>query len=171
MATPLVSADAIERELQKHPFAQYLRSEFTISESRYYQKIPVGKLVGPCKITVPSLAFYEAKRKSFYLIMHVGSAVAGNPEMIHGSLLTTMMDEGLAGCVSAALPGREALALHLSIDYRKPAPTDSFYVLRAKALGVEGQSVMAEGKLQILDADSTGSGDVVVEGYGQYLQR
>ncbi|KAF5857479.1 hypothetical protein ETB97_005723 [Aspergillus alliaceus] len=179
MAATISSIDHVEHQLQQHTLTRRLRSDARLSESRYYQKVPrsmrsemftAGSLVAPGKVTVPPLAFYETGGGSFYLILYLGASVAGYPGMAHGGLLATMMDEGLAGCASAALPKRVAVTLCLSIDYRKPAPTDSFYVLKARTIKVDGNAAWVEGRLEILEGNTSQAGEVVVEGRGHYLE-
>ncbi|KAJ5936070.1 HotDog domain-containing protein [Penicillium verhagenii] len=154
-----------------------LRSNSSLIESRYYQNIPdafrplmfsVGNLK-PDKIPIPPLVFYENNGQSFYLLLYIGPAVAGYPGMAHGGILATILDEALAGCASAALPGRVTVTLQLSIQYRKPAPTNCFYIFRAKTDRIEGKSAWVEGHLAVLH-DDIENGEVVVEGHGHYLQ-
>ncbi|GLI74847.1 hypothetical protein PoHVEF18_003095 [Penicillium ochrochloron] len=174
----MASSNSIEDQLQQHALTRSLRSK-GLSESRYYQNVPesmepemfsVDSLLGPNKLPVRPLAFYEAGGGSFYLVLYVGGALAGYPGMIHGGLLATIMDEGMAGCASAALPKRVAVTLELHVNYRKPAPTESFYVLKARATKVENNAAWVEGRLEILDGEGKEAGNVVTEGRGHYLQ-
>ncbi|KAH8691226.1 thioesterase family protein [Talaromyces proteolyticus] len=178
MTTTLTPTEEVEHQLQAHPLTQSLRSDSTLLETRYYRYVPeslrpqmftLGSLVGPGKLPVPPLAFYRAEGECFYLILYIGSSVAGYPGMVHGGMLATLMDEGLAGCASATLPIHVAVTLHLSVDYLKPAPTEAFYVLKAKASKLEGRSVWVEGQLEILENDRC-AGEVLVKGHGEYMQ-
>ncbi|GES56803.1 thioesterase family protein [Aspergillus terreus] len=174
----MASNNSIEDQLQQHVLTRYLRSK-GLSESRYYQNVPismeqemfsVGSLLGPSKLPVRPLAFYEAGGGSFFLVLYIGGGLAGYPGMIHGGVLATIMDEGMAGCASASLPRRVAVTLELNVNYRRPAPTESFYVLKARATKVENNAAWVEARLEILDGDGKEAGDVVTEGWGHYLQ-
>ncbi|PLB53304.1 hypothetical protein P170DRAFT_463045 [Aspergillus steynii IBT 23096] len=175
----MTSSNWIEYQLQHHALTESLRSESSLSESRYYQNVPksmesemftVSSLLGPNKIPVRPLAFHETGGTSFYLIVYVGAALAGYPGMIHGGPLATIMDEGMAGCASAALPKRVAVTLGLNVAYRKAAPTESFYVLKANITKVDNKEAWVEGRLEILDGQGKDEGEVVTEGWGHYLQ-
>lgn len=130
----------------------------------------VSSLLGPNKLAVRPLAFYQTGGESFYLILYVGPGLAGYPGMIHGGPLATIMDEGMAGCASAALPKRVAVTLGLNVEYRKAAPTESFYALKARVTKVENNAAWVEGRLEILDGQGKEAGEVVTEGWGHYLQ-
>ncbi|KAI9045130.1 PaaI family thioesterase [Aspergillus affinis] len=179
MPITMTSSSSIEDQLQHHALTQSLRSEGYLSESRYYQNVPksmesemftVGSLLGPDKLPVRPLAFHETGGASFYLILYIGAALAGYPGMIHGGPLATIMDEGMAGCASAALPKRVAVTLGLNVQYRKAAPTESFYVLKARVTKVENNAAWVESRLEILDGQEKEAGEVVTEAWGHYLQ-
>ena len=177
---PLDNSTAeIERQIQGHPFIKSLRSDPSLRESRYYTHVPdslrpqmftTGNLLGAEKIPVPPIAFYNKGGTSFVMILYIGTSLSGCPGMTHGGLLATVMDEGLAGCASSALPARVGVTMHLSVHYRKPAPTDSFYMLKARTVKLDGKIAGVEGRIETLDDLQVGEGQVVAEGDGQYLQ-
>lgn len=83
-------------------------------------------------------------------IFYLGTDLCGHPGIIHGGLLATMLDEGLARCCFPALPNKIGMTANLNINYRKPAPAGSFVVLKAKTVEVEGRKAWVEGYIETL---------------------
>ncbi|KAJ5126455.1 HotDog domain-containing protein [Penicillium atrosanguineum] len=172
----------VEQQLQMHPFTQSIRSNISFTEKRFYESIPeatrtlmltTGSLLGPGKIIVPPLSFRDKNGKTLFLVFYLGAAVCGYPGVVHGGLLATILDEGLASCSFLLFSDRITVTANLNVKFRKPAPTDKFYVLKADVLKVDGSKAWIEGKIGILgpNAGQIGSfddGEVVAEAKGIY---
>ncbi|GAW12053.1 hypothetical protein ANO14919_014090 [Xylariales sp. No.14919] len=150
---------AIDDFIKNHPLAQELRSKEGFTEARPHMKIPDGYrphhltgglLAGPARIVVPPLVFTEDGGKSIVAISYLGNDLCGHPGIIHGGLLATMLDEGLAWCCFAALPHKMGVTANLNINYRSPAKADSYVVLRATTTKVEGRKAWVEGRMETL---------------------
>lgn len=109
-----------------------------------------GTLSGPNKIVVPPYAFSETGGKSFVSVFYIGSDLCGHPGIVHGGLLATLLDEGLARCCFPALPNKVGVTANLNIDYRRPAPAGSYFALRATTTKVEGRKAWVEGRIETL---------------------
>ena len=155
--------DDISREIEdfikSHPVAIEMRSKPEYSESRPHLKIPEaqrahnltgGTLMGPGKVVVPPFTWSEKGGKSLVSISYLGTDLCGHPGIIHGGLLATMLDEGLARCCFAALPNKIGMTANLNINYRAPAPAGAFIVLRAVTTKVEGRKAWVEGRIETL---------------------
>ena len=155
--------DDISREIEdiikNHPIAVELRSKPEFSESRPHLKIPEaarahnltgGTLMGPGKVVVPPFTWSEKGGKSLVSISYLGTDLCGHPGIVHGGLLATMLDEGLARCCFAALPNKIGMTANLNINYRAPAPAGAFIVLRAVTTKVEGRKAWVEGRIETL---------------------
>lgn len=70
--------------------------------------------------------------------------------IVHGGLLATILDEGLARCCFAALPNKIGMTANLNINYRAPAQAGAFVVLRAVTTKVEGRKAWVEGRIETL---------------------
>lgn len=164
--TAFTPADEITREIeeyiQNHPVAVALREDPAFTESRPYMKIPenlrvrnltAGTLSGPDRIVVPPLVFAEDGGKSLVSILYLGSDVSGHPGIVHGGLLATLLDEGLARCCFPALPNGVGVTANLNIDYRRPAMAGNYAVLRAETTKVEGRKAWVEGRIETLPED------------------
>lgn len=145
--------------IKNHPVARALRTREEFSESRPHMKIPEGYrnhhltgglLSGPGRIVVPPLVFEEEGGKSLVAISYLGHELCGHPGIIHGGLLATMLDEGLARCCFAALPHKMGVTANLNVNYRSPAKADSYVVLRATTTKAEGRKAWVEGRIETL---------------------
>lgn len=106
--------------------------------------------MGPGKVVVPPFHWSEQGGKSMVSISYLGTDLCGHPGIVHGGMLATILDEGLARCCFAALPNKIGMTANLNINYRAPAPAGAFVVLRAKTTKVEGRKAWVEGHLETL---------------------
>lgn len=158
------AASKINAFINTHPLALSLRENPEFKESRPHMKIPeqiraqnltAGTLAGSDKIAVPPFTWSEKGGKSFVSIFYLGSAVCGHPGIVHGGLLATLLDEGMARCCFPALPNGIGVTANLNIDYRRPAPAEAFAVLRAETVKVEGRKAWVEGRIETLPEDGS----------------
>jgi 3'-phosphoadenosine 5'-phosphosulfate synthase len=152
----------VEEYIKNHPVAVALRSKPEYSESRPHLKIPEaqrahnltgGTLMGPGKVVVPPFTWSEKGGKSLVSISYLGPDLCGHPGIIHGGLLATILDEGLARCCFAALPNKIGMTANLNINYLAPAPAGAFIVLRAETTKVEGRKAWVKGRIETLVAE------------------
>ncbi|KAI9757335.1 MAG: hypothetical protein M1815_001422 [Lichina confinis] len=150
----------VDDYIKNHPLAQSLRENPDFTESRPHLKFPevvqrnnltTGVLLGPGKIVVPPLTWNEKGGKTLVSIFYLGDDVCGHPGVVHGGLLATILDEGLAFCCFPALPNKIGMTANLNINYRKPAPAGEYFVLRAKTVKVEGRKAWVEGHIETLE--------------------
>jgi adenylylsulfate kinase len=153
------TAQEIEDFINNHHVVRELRSKPEFTESRPHLKMPKsmrsqsltgGTLIGPNRVVVPPFAWNEEGGKSIVAVSYLGRDLCGHPGIIHGGFLATMLDEGLARCCLAALPNKVAMTANLNINYRNPAPADTYVVLRAKTVKVEGRKAWVEGRIETL---------------------
>ncbi|KAI1764040.1 Thioesterase/thiol ester dehydrase-isomerase [Hypoxylon sp. FL1150] len=148
-----------EDYINNHPLTLAMRTKEDFSESRPHLKIPPpfrdynltgGTLLGENRIVVPPVIFAESGGKSLVSISYLGQELCGHPGIIHGGLLATLLDEGLARCCFAALPHKVGMTANLNINYRAPAPANSYIVLKATTTKVEGRKAWVEGRIETL---------------------
>lgn len=155
---------AINAHIQNHPLAVRLRAEQGVVESRPHLKIPEamrphnltgGVLLGPGKIEVPplSLAHSSEELPRLVQISYLGPSLCGHPTIVHGGLLATLLDEGLARACFPALPNKVGVTASLKIDYRAPCPAGSYVVLKAETTKVEGRKAWVKGWIEQLTED------------------
>ena len=165
MFQPTTPATAeINAHITNHPLAVRLRAEQGVIESRPHLKIPEamrphnltgGVLLGPGKIEVPplSLAHSSEALPRLVQIAFLGEALCGHPTIVHGGLLATLLDEGLARACFPALPNKVGVTASLKIDYRAPCPAGSYVVLKAETTKVEGRKAWVKGWIEQLTED------------------
>lgn len=163
------TARLVDEKLQNLPEAWELRNNPDFKESRPHLKFPevvrarsltAGTLAGPNKIVVPPYVFSEKTGKELVSFMYLGSDICGHPGIVHGGMLATLLDEGLARCCFPALPNKVGVTANLNVDYRAPAMADSYVALRAETVKVEGRKAWVEGRIETLPED--GSAPVVL---------
>jgi 3'-phosphoadenosine 5'-phosphosulfate synthase len=158
--------DEYSRKIDEHirncPIATKLRAQPEFRESRPHLKIPEavrshnltgGTLSGPGKIVVPPYIWNEKEGKELVQIFYVGNNVSGHPGIVHGGLLATILDEGLARCCFPALPNQVGVTANLQINYKKPTKADQYLVLKATTTKVEGRKAFVEGHVETMPDD------------------
>jgi 3'-phosphoadenosine 5'-phosphosulfate synthase len=153
---------AIDDHIRDCSLAMKLRGDADFQESRPHLKIPAavrshnltgGTLAGPGMIVVPPYIWNEKEGKELVEIFYVGSNVSGHPGIVHGGLLATMLDEGLARCCFPALPNKVGVTANLQINYKKPTKADQYLVLKATTTKVEGRKAFVEGHIETMPED------------------
>jgi acyl-coenzyme A thioesterase PaaI-like protein len=164
-------AAAIEEQIFNHPVTKALFADEKYIASRPHLKIPEalraqnltgGTLLGPDKIAVPPLQFTTEDGSSFVSLQWLGPALCGHPGIVHGGLLATLLDEGLARCCFPALPNKVAVTASLKVDYKKPTMAGQVVVLRAETTKVEGRKAWVRGWLETLADREKGEEPVVL---------
>ncbi|OCL01532.1 Thioesterase/thiol ester dehydrase-isomerase [Glonium stellatum] len=163
---------AINTAILTHPLTLSLLADARYSASRPHLKIPphhrphnltAGTLLGsPDTIAVPPLAFATADGSAYVSLQHLGPALCGHPGLVHGGLLATLLDEGLARCCFPALPHRVGVTASLKVDYRRPCEAGQVVVLRAETVRVEGRKAWVRGWLETLVDERVGETPLVL---------
>lgn len=152
-------AKAVDDYINNHPLAATMRRDADMVESRPHMRLPDGlrrhnltggTLLGPGRITVPPICWTRNGGKALVSISHLGTDMCGHPGIVHGGLLATMLDEGLARCCFGALPHNVGVTAKLEINYRRPVHAGTYVVLRAQTVRVEGRKAWVEGQLETL---------------------
>ena len=175
--TPDEVAAGINEYINNHPLSRSLRADPAWTESRPHLRYPESQrkhsltaatLIGPGRIPVPPLVFLE-EGKSLASISYLSTDLCGHVGIIHGGLLATLLDEGLARCGFSALPNKIGVTANLNINYRNPAPAGSYVVLKAETTKVEGRKVWVKGRIELL-GDTVESGKLLVEAEGLFIE-
>ena len=167
----------IDNHIKNHPISQALRADTGWNESRPHMRMPevarkhsltASTLIGPTKIPVPPLMFCK-DGEELVSLCYLSTEVCGHVGLVHGGLLSTMLDEGLARCCFAALPNKIGVTASLKIDYRAPVKAGSYIVLRAKTTKVEGRKAWVKGRIETL-GEGTEPGKLLVEAEGLFIE-
>ncbi|KAF2735221.1 hypothetical protein EJ04DRAFT_492042 [Polyplosphaeria fusca] len=176
-STPAIAE--IEQNLFSHPLTQSLLSDPRYTASRPHLKIPPGMrsqsltggtLLGEDKIAVPPLQFTTSDGSTYFSLQWVGGALCGHPGMVHGGLLATLLDEGLARCCFPALPNKVGVTASLTVEYKKPTLAGQVLVLRAQTTRVEGRKAWVKGSIETLPREGEERGEVLVEAEALFIE-
>jgi acyl-coenzyme A thioesterase PaaI-like protein len=149
----------IEKSIFEHPLTKSLLEDSNFIASRPILKIPEqlraqnltgGTLLGPDKIAVPPVQFSTSDGSQFVSIQYLGNALCGHPGIVHGGLLATLLDEGLARCCFPALPNKVGVTASLTINYKAPCMAGQIVVMHAETTKVEGRKAWVKGRLETL---------------------
>ena len=124
--------------------------------------------MGPTRIPVPPLAFCR-DGEELVSLCYLSTDVCGHAGLVHGGLLGTMMDEGLARCCFAALPNKIGVTASLKVDYRAPVKAGSYVIIRAKTKKVEGRKAWVTGRMETL-GEGLEAGKLLVEAEGLFIE-
>lgn len=177
---PTPKAEEINAHIQNCALANRMRESAAHVESRPHLKIPEamrhhnltgGTLLGDDKIAVPPLSFIDSNplNPSMLQISYLGPSLCGHPGIIHGGLLATLLDEGLARACFPALPNKVGVTASLTINYKKPCPSNAYVVLRAETTKVEGRKAWVRGWIELLD-EAGGEGERLVEAEALFIE-
>ena len=144
---------SIARDLRSRPDFRESRPHLKIPEAVRAHNLTGGTLAGPGMIVVPPYIWTEKEGKELVSIFYVGNNVSGHPGIVHGGLLATMLDEGLARCCFPAIPNKVGVTATLQISYQKPTETEQYLVLKATTTKVEGRKAFVEGHIETLPED------------------
>ena len=171
------AAAGINEYINSHPLSQSLHKDPAWTESRPHLRLPESQrkhsltaatLMGPGRIPVPPLVFLE-QGKSLVSLLYLSTDLCGHASIVHGGLLATLLDEGLARCGFSALPNKIGVTANLNINYRNPTPAGSYVVLKAETTRVEGRKVWVKGRIELL-GDTTKPGKLLVEAEALFIE-
>ncbi|OAL50816.1 hypothetical protein IQ07DRAFT_599885 [Pyrenochaeta sp. DS3sAY3a] len=169
----------IEKTLFDHPLTKSLLEDPRYIASRPHLKIPEalraqnltgGTLQGADKIAVPPLQFSTEDGTTYVSLQYLGPALCGHPGIIHGGLLATLLDEGLARCCFPALPNKVAVTASLKIEYKAPCMAGQIVVLRAQTTKVEGRKAWVEGWIETLPGEKGEEPVVLTRGEALFIE-
>ncbi|CAG8476588.1 12283_t:CDS:2 [Funneliformis mosseae] len=148
---------SIERQIFSLPIVKELKNdssyELRVHDKGARQKnhFTTGTLRGKGKFVVKPLIFFSEEKKECVYILHVGSDMCGHNGIVHGGLLSTIMDEVLAIASIPCLPGKNGATAFLHVNFRKPCKAEQILIGRGKTTKLEGRKGFVEGTLETLD--------------------
>lgn len=172
----------VEERINSSALVQRLRNDEHWRESRPHLKIPpaqrghnltAGTLLGEGKIVVPPFTYNssaphsDSTPASMVSVFYLGNSLCGHPGIVHGGMLATLLDEGLARCCFPALPNKVGMTASLTISYKKPCKANQFLVLKTRTTRTEGRKAWVEGWIEPMGEEMNGSMDGGVNGVHQ----
>jgi acyl-coenzyme A thioesterase PaaI-like protein len=164
----------LQHEAEKLPLVKSLSQDPTwtnhdayigITSEEREHRLPTGPLGGARALGGFQRIFYNDETGECVTVVWFGGAIAGWPGVTHGGVIATILDESLGRCALKKLPGNTGVTASLELNYRKPAITNSFYVIRAMPLEDDStpSKQRVSGRLETLD------GRICVEAKGLFV--
>jgi acyl-coenzyme A thioesterase PaaI-like protein len=172
------SPDEVEAQLWSNPLVQQLSNDPNFVMTRPNQTLPEnfrkgsltgGTLLGSGKFEIPALVFTKPDGSECVAVHYLGGEMCGWPGFVHGGLLATILDEGLARTCFEVLPNKVGMTAKLTVNYRFPCKANQFVVLRAKTTGAEGRKAWVEGQLYELTYSGE-NGKLICEGDALFVE-
>ncbi|KAI0487468.1 hypothetical protein F4859DRAFT_257389 [Xylaria cf. heliscus] len=120
--------------------------------------------------------FYHAGTGEVVTVVYFGAGMSGWPNVVHGGALATVLDESLGRCAILRFPSRTGVTANLELQYRAPALTDHFYVIRTRPVAGDDDDVVGKDgvrkgdrKLWVSGTLETEKGQVAVEAKGLFV--
>ena len=106
------------------------------------------------------LSFYQADNDTVVVDYSIPDQYQGYPGVVHGGIVTTLMDEVLGRVLMAEDPDRFMFTAKLTTRYRRPVPTDTPIRIVGKIIKDRGR--IAETKAELFGPD----GELLAEAEG-----
>ncbi|KAF9930793.1 hypothetical protein BGZ65_005169 [Modicella reniformis] len=121
--------------------------------------LTAGTLRGDDKLGIPPALFQSIDESQVLSVLHVGRSLCGHPNIVHGGLLATLLDEITAKTAIPNLPGKTGFTANLNVNYRHPCIADQFVVVHSELTSVEGRKAFVKATLKTIQgtllADAT----------------
>jgi len=137
----------------------------SVPEDELDSRLTSGPLGGARAIGAFQRIFYNKESGEIVTVIWFGGAIQGFPGVVHGGILSTIMDEVLGRCAIKNFPARTGVTANLEINYLKPVATNAFYIVRAvpQREGQTDRKGWVTGRLESLQ------GRVCMEGKSLYV--
>ncbi|KAH8199918.1 hypothetical protein TruAng_005914 [Truncatella angustata] len=168
----------VEAHIKNHWLSQQMRAKPGFTEARPHMKIPApfrtnnltaGTLLGPNRVPVPPVVWVEEGGKSLVSVSYLGEELCGHPGIVHGGFLATMLDEGMARCSFGALPHGVGMTANLNVNYRAPAMTGNYVVLKAETTNVEGRKAEVTARIETLPENEGDKAVILAEATALFI--
>ncbi|KAG0004079.1 hypothetical protein BGZ80_007641 [Entomortierella chlamydospora] len=122
-----------------------------VTDEKIVHHLTAGTLRGAGKLGVAPALFQSKDEKQILNVLHVGTSLCGHPNITHGGLLATLLDETTAMTAIPNLPGKTGFTANLNINYRHPCIADQFIVIHSEVTSVEGRKAFVKATLKGID--------------------
>ena len=117
-------------QLREDPDFQEIQPYWHLSRDEQKSSMMLGPLNGSRGVIWKM--FWNEKLKTITVFVFFGNGVEGWPDVVHGGMLTSVLDEALGRVAANTFPGHAAVNGSLQINYLKPVRPGSIYAIRAQ---------------------------------------
>lgn len=156
---------AIVQALSEDPEWRSWDAYSTFTPAEKLHRMTTGPLGGSRGLGGYQRIFHHTSSGEFISVVWLGGALAGWPGVAHGGVIATVLDESMGRCAIARFPAQTGMTAKLEFNYRAPALTNAFYVVRAwpVAEGSTERKSFVGGRLETVD------GKICVEATGLFV--
>ncbi|KAL2007530.1 hypothetical protein VTN00DRAFT_8968 [Thermoascus crustaceus] len=163
----------ISRRLETCPITKELREDpdyvewdayGSFSDEEKAHRLTSGPLRGARGLALQRI-FWNEKEKKAINIVWLGPGLDGWPMVVHGGVLSTVLDECLGRVALRSFPARTGVTANLNINYRAPVRSGDLYTVYATLDQERSTDRKAYVKGQILDD----KGKLYVEATGLFV--
>ncbi|KAG0243475.1 HotDog domain-containing protein [Mortierella sp. GBAus27b] len=144
-ALEIVQEHVAKTELWKRRTAYSL-----VTDDYRVHHLTAGTLRGDGMLSVAPALFQSLDEGQIVSVLHVGKSLCGHPNIVHGGLLATILDEITAMSAIPNLPGKSGFTANLNINYRHPCIADQFIIAHAELTSTEGRKAFVKATLKTL---------------------
>ncbi|KAL2002232.1 hypothetical protein VTN02DRAFT_379 [Thermoascus thermophilus] len=154
----------ITRELRKNPDYVEWDAYGSLSDEKKAHRLTSGPLRGARGLAVQRIFWNETEKKAVNIVWF-GPGLDGWPTIVHGGVLSTVLDECLGRVALRSFPARTGVTANLNINYRAPVRSGNLYTVHATLDQERSTDRKAYVKGQILDDN----GKLYVEATGLFV--
>lgn len=161
----------IQDKLLSHPvYKHYLALLGSAPEETIRPRFTGSVIVGPTKIGLRSPLLFviddkflerfddmdglkPGERNSSYTFFFFGEELTGHPNIVHGGLLATCLDEVTCRLAFQNCHSRKGVTANLNINYRRPCYANSYILLKSTILKKKGRKTTIKGEIYLLDLE------------------
>ncbi|OJJ43102.1 hypothetical protein ASPZODRAFT_74919 [Penicilliopsis zonata CBS 506.65] len=114
------------KDLRDHPDYVECGVYENYTDEQRMHRLTSGSLRGSRGVALQKV-FWNEKEKSAIGVAFLGPGLEGWPTVVHGGALATVIDEHLGRIAVRHFPERTGVTANLTINYRAPVYSDSFY--------------------------------------------
>lgn len=91
--------------------------------------------------------FYDAKQRMFHSVVQLGREVCGYPQIVHGGLTASIVDESFGGLYTCMLTSGAlgvqlpAYTARLEVNYKSKIPAGSLLLVSTEVEAIEGRKI------------------------------
>lgn len=82
-----------------------------------------------------------------YTFFHLGDHLSGHPEIVHGGLLATLLDEVTCRLAFQNIKSKKGVTANLNINYYKPCKTGSYVMIKCALVKKSGRKCWVRGEV------------------------
>lgn len=153
------------KEFLKRDGTAIVRHVLYVSEENLPNHLTHGTLANPDMLGTTPFVVTDNAAGSLLAFYHLGGKLAGHAGIVHGGISATILDECMGRACFPRLVGKIAVTAKLELNYKAPVKSNSFILVKATTVKVEGRKAWVEATLE----DAT-DGQLLAQAEGFFIE-